>query len=88
MCRIECQYLSPEKVRLDSHFNPRIASVGLAYFKSKEDEDAADFHRSLCYLDVNLRSRKEIHSKNVLWSVGRCMFIKVTNCYHTLLEHE
>ena len=73
--RIECQYLSPEKVLLDSRFNPRIAGVGKSYFKSQEHTETnhGDFHRSLSYLDVHLRSKEENHSKNVLWSVGRCM---------------
>ena len=73
---------------LDEHFNPRIAGVGLSYFKSKEDKDLKtnidDLHRSVCYLDVNLRSRKEIHPKNVLWSVGRCMFITVSNNFRAV----
>ncbi|CAB3999568.1 Gastrula zinc finger [Paramuricea clavata] len=72
---IECQYLTPEKVLLDSRFNPRISGVGKSYFKSQEHTETnhGDFHRSLSYLDVHLRSKEEKHSKNVLWSVGRCM---------------
>ncbi|XP_028403664.1 uncharacterized protein LOC114526299 [Dendronephthya gigantea] len=76
---ITCKFLTPEKVLLDSSFNPRISGVGLSYFKSPEDTQtqtnhAHGFHRSLSYLDVNLRSRKTIHPKNVLWSVGICIW--------------
>jgi hypothetical protein len=72
---IECQYLTPEKVLLDSRFNARITGVGKSHFQSQEDTEIyhGDLHRCLSYLDVHLRSKEDIHSKNVLWSVGRCM---------------
>ena len=73
--RIECQYLTPEKVLLDSRFNARIAGVGKSHFNSHNDAETnhGAFHRSLSYLDIHLRSKEEIHPKNVLWSFGRCM---------------